>query len=284
MNTPKIQSFAFTEGELRLTLSCGDAEEALGIVTAIDDALKASEVYVVRDAATKTVAAVTTKPTPAPGQEVVSTSTGAVLNSAAAEEIPAKAKDDKRPGLNPADALAAYDAMYNDAPKPAATAGTRHYSEGERYDGVEIVQVQESSRQGFGILTLKDGTRVKFDLATGQTLAVKNRPPLPEGASDRDLTIEPTTRQGGPGAPRVDQPLADSNGTPEGETPEWMQPIISAKGLKEAILLALERVPRDSVVQWALRTREQVPAFARVQESKLAARVERILSTIPEAA
>ena len=190
-------------------------------------------------------------------------------------------------GLDPAEALAYYDRMSGgEAPDPgkgaAAEDGSAHYEVGARYDGVEIVRVQTSRKQGFGVLTLQDGTKVKYDLATGHEVERKNRPPAPEGAEAGE--ISPTTRQSGPGAPKVDQPLADTTGVPEGETPEWMKPIVNAKGLKAAVTAALARVSRDDLVEWALANRGRVPAFARVKADTFRKRIERQLATIPKEA
>ena len=202
----------------------------------------------------------------------------------AAEEAPAISPEPaKKTGLDPAAALAEYDRQMNGEPeaKPPATEVQEgaHYVKGQRYDGVEIVRVQTSKSQGFGVLTLVDGKKVKFDLATGHTLGVKGGPPAPEGTGPQDVEVVPTTRQGGPGAPAEDEPMADSN-TPEGETPEWMQPIVDAKTAKEALVAASKHIENGDLVEWAVSMREKVPAFSKVPAKTFRRRIERTMATL----
>lgn len=186
---------------------------------------------------------------------------------------------EKRPGLDPAAALAAYDEA--DATEAAPEVQqSAHYVKGGRYDGVEIVKVQTSKAQGFGVLTLVDGKKVKYDLASGHTIAVKGGAPLPEGVKAGDLEMAPTTRQDGPLAPAEDQPVEDSIGTPEGETPEWLAPVLEAKSVKAALVAASGQIEGDDLVEWAISMREKVPAFAKVNAKTFRKRVERAIATM----
>jgi hypothetical protein len=175
-----------------------------------------------------------------------------------------------RPGMNPAAALAAYGTQYGDGePEP-----TTEYEVGGRYDGVKIVRVQTSKSQGFGVLTLQDGTRVKYDLKTGHEIGRKNSPPIP---ADAHVEVETTSRQSGRMAPQEDKPLADTSGTPDGQIPGWLAEVIKAKTLKTAVKRALDRIERDDFMDWALSNRTLVPAFARINEDKFRGRIERQL-------
>jgi len=234
--------------------------------------------------AAKTSAAISPEPEQKQAAEEAPAISPEPTEKQAAEEAPAISPEPaKKTGLDPAAALAEYDRQMNGEPeaKPPATEVQEgaHYVKGQRYDGVEIVRVQTSKSQGFGVLTLVDGKKVKFDLATGHTLGVKGGPPAPEGTGPQDVEVVPTTRQGGPGAPAEDEPMADSN-TPEGETPEWMQPIVDAKTAKEALVAASKHIENGDLVEWAVSMREKVPAFSKVPAKTFRRRIERTMATL----
>ena len=221
-------------------------------------------------------------PSPEPAAPAVTVegdgNVGAPRNASGKLIGPQDEPEGPRPGMDPQKALDAYDAQSDGNVAPAPTDGA-DFKVGGRYDGIEIVKVQTSKAQGFGVLTLNDGQKVQYDLATGHEIARKNKPPEPEGTTAMDIDIVATTRNGGAGAPKSDPPMVDQH-TPEGQTPDWMVPIIEAESLKEAVSAALKRIEIGDFVDWAVSNRLKIPAFKRIQAGRFRARIERQIATI----
>ena len=290
---PEIEEFEFVrcgEGrQLRVSISCADAGEAmsvLGRVQAVVGAVPTRTSEVISDPAYAGGERIAIEeeepfgPDDLHNVEQAPRSLTRVPTDPPAEE-PRETGDlqvPPKPGLDPADALAEYDAQ--SAEPEGGQAPFEGYSKGGRYDGVEIVRVQRSRAKGFGVLTLVDGMGVKYDLETGHTIETKNKPPLPDGRSTMDIQQEPTSRQSGVMAPDTDPPASDSHGTPLEEVPAWLAPVVEAKTLKAAVEAAVRRIDPSTLPDWAVSMREKVPAFGRVAEEKLKARVERQLLSI----
>lgn len=285
---PRIDSFDTIGPDpdhlLIVRVRCADAGEALSTLNRIDALLKevtpTAEIVLIDPAyAREERLAIQEEPTLdrqyAEDRDIVEERRRAEEEARlAAEAKKPPRRVEGRPGLNPAAALAEYDEM--------ETAGGQEkfsgYSAGTRYDGVEILKVQTSKRKGFGVLTLVDGTKVKYDLESGHELERKGGPP-----STGDVAFVPSSRMGGPGAPEEDEPRADTNGTPEGEVPGWMAPVVEAETLQAAVAAALTQIKGEDLPAWAVKMRDKVPAFGRVAASKLKGRVERQVARLEAA-
>jgi hypothetical protein len=283
---------------LTVELDCGSIDRALRFLSDMSAAPTPEpakepidqEVFVVRDTASKEIVSSWDFDRKAamaackPGQEVVSSLHGLqyvmdvrfIANppTVAGEFSAPSEPEESRPGMDPAKVLAAYDQIHtettaNDAPEKPA----KQYTKGGTYDGVEITRVQTSRAQGFGVLTLASGAKVKFDLASGEAIDV--RQPLDPTLAEERAAIQAVERE-------ADERIAAEEARePASERPEWLGAVQGARGLKAALEAALKHVSRSEIVDWSMGNRDDIPAFKRVATEKLQMRIERVLSAIP---
>ncbi len=144
---------------------------------------------------------------------------------------------------------------------------------GGRWDGVLVSR--RSDKDGSTVLVLEDQRMVRLDTATGRVLGSKTpgyMAQAAQAAGPGDLTIKPTSRQGGPGAPRTDPDV--STDPDHRVTPAMM----AARTPAELVTAALESgVPRGRLVDWALEVHQLVPVLRPVSADKLPDRIARAL-------
>lgn len=144
---------------------------------------------------------------------------------------------------------------------------------GGRWDGVLVSK--RSDKDGFTVLVLDDQRMLRLETATGKVLASKTPGYMADAARDAgpgDLTIKPTSRQGGPGAPRTDPDVVtdpDHRVTPA---------MLEARTPAELVTAALESgVSRGRLVDWALEVHQLVPVLRPVVADKIPDRIARAL-------
>jgi hypothetical protein len=135
-----------------------------------------------------------------------------------------------------------------------------HYNVGDVYEGRTIAKVGLLPDGTAGVFVLDDGSRAKFHLGTGVVIAFK------EAAKPRSAE-QPSP----PAASPVEQ------GSKKAESSDFTERLASAQSLADAVAVLVQSVGRENAVRYAVENRDRVPAFARVQQDRLAARVERIL-------
>ena len=173
--------------------------------------------------------------------------------------------------------LAAY-GQPAEPPRPKARAvGAKSPQVGEEWDGVRIERVQVNRREGFGVLTLANGDRVKVCLARGIELARK-----PAGSS------EPKPSR--PGLDPAEALKAFDNPPPAEEPAKPQVPEEADKGVAEAAAATTFKAAvralwdaghaGDQLAHVAETYRDAIPAFAKVAAVKFRPRIERALATL----
>ena len=132
---------------------------------------------------------------------------------------------------------------------------------GGLWGGVKVKKRGYNRTNGFAVLDLEGGVRVKVCLKTGDELArktVEAPPPPPQDPAPPDTKALP----------------------PIGHIPA---PVLEAETLKEAIQAALDlECGGDDFVAWATSVKDVVPAFEKVSRSRFAARVTKLVEHVSE--
>lgn len=210
---------------------------------------------------------------------------------------PASPPPAKRPGLDPAAALAAYDALSPEAPKvpPKRASIPKIWAGRDGYPDSPVIQ-QGVSQQHPGkiVLILQDGSKVLAKDQDGVLVEVQRKPSeraeARRAARDElyaagEVEVVPTSAMSGKLAP-----------PPGGDPPDVPHPEVTRDGLVMGVSAEVREAPtvtkaaqaalehpnlwredgaddREAFIAWGQRVKPHVPAFARVAPARFASRL-----------